>query len=844
MRTKFAAFFWIVLAGLASGTPAYADLILKYDKMTTKDMGSFKEKAQIDFGVDSRQIKNSDVLEIEYQMENGGYCGVYGPINQNWNGAKGIKVFGRGTPGKILQITMVDAGNRHFVYDVLFPNDDWNVFEISVEDFSLNPYYQPKEAVDKSGPLQLSNIKQIQFSPTQPGKGIFFISQILVQGIEKKKKTLRSVNTAKGGHVFFNRRIDFTNLENYYQYCSPIELHTEDQVTAGVWQGYKFFNATVYLMADPKNIYLSALVGESQPQGNSNTRGNIWNGDCIELFMGFGQEVKRYYGPKDYQIAVSPGKGKISPSVWVFNLNKEMKTAKILTEKKENGYVLKAQLPISELNLDALQDGQKIFLDVAVDKAGLDGNRTLQLSWNGKGLSYMDPTQWTLAMLASNRGEAVENVNKLLQEQWKKRQNAEIQIDAGKEIARVSPWIYGINVFPGNDVPNGWMDYSEDAQKLYSNLDLTMLRYPGGDWGDEHKLEPVHLKQYMALCRRLHAEPMVQMKIHKSTPQEAAELVTYCNKQMKYKVKYWTVGNEPDFFESHHFVGEKYRAEDYARDFKAFSRAMKKADPSIKICGPELQQYVYEPDKPDGPYDKDGKSWMDVFLKECGADVDYVTFHHYPMGGGNGVADWRTDALLNTAERWNEVVPGIRKKILKLTGRNIPIGITELNSDWSGLFNGEATPDTFANAMWWTLSLGELMRQRVEMVSFFALYATGSLGIVTKELTTLPAYTAFELYKDYGDRLIAVKNNNEYLKVYASKGPKHTSIIFVNKHATLNIRAVIELKGVKKAKTIQTRRYTEYDYINNQSYSINKLPFADKLEFTFPHYSITEFIIQ
>jgi hypothetical protein len=833
--------FLVCFALLTAVMPAGADITLSDYSKRIKFMGTYKKDATIQFLVDNTQIKNQNILKIQYQTKNQGYCGVYEHMKKNWSNATGLKIFTKGMPGRTLRITLVDADDRYFIYSYIYQDEEWNMLDIDIDEFVLNPYFQPPNVKDKTSPIKLNLIKQLEFSPAQPGEGIFYIGQIVIKGIAEKRKSSQKLSDVSGAHIYFNRKIDNTNLEKYYAYCTPIEIYGENQVTSGTWQEFKDLNATVYLMADPQNIYVSASVRETNPVYNNKTKGNIWNGDCIELFLGFGKELKRTYGSKDFQIGISPSKGSSESFLWVFNQNRKIDMP-VFVDKNEKGYQVRTQIPIKDLGLEPLREGQVVFVDVAVDKAGEDGDRMRQLTWHGKGLGHIDPTQWNYGVISSNRSDAMEGLNRVFNSQWVKNQNAEILIDGSQPATKISPGVYGINAFPAVETPGGWMDYSKAALAMYKKAHPSILRFPGGDWGDEHKLQPEHILKFAALCKELKAEPMIQVKLHEGTPEEAAALVDLCKKK-GFNVKYWAIGNEPDFFESRHFVNQPYRVADYIKAFRNFSRAMKKVDPKIIICGPELAQYGYSPDKSDAPLDKSGQSWMETFLRECGKDVDIVTFHHYPLGRPDGVADWHVETLLETTAAWDDLIPGLAKKIKKITNRAIPIGITEINSDWSGLYNGEATPDTFANAVWWTITLGELIKQQVNMVCFFALYDTGSYGIVTKELGTLPAFYTYRLFEQFGDELINVQNNNNYLKVYAGRRKKGYNIIFVNKNTKMDITSTIRFKGIS-CSSIKVRRYSEYEFINNQDFSTNELKPAEKIDYTFPGYSITQFILE
>lgn len=82
-------------------------------------------------------------------------------------------------------------------------------------------------------------------------------------------------------------------------------------------------------------------------------------------------------------------------------------------------------------------------------------------------------------------------------------------------------------------------------------------------------------------------EPIIQVSYYnnKYTASQAAEIVEFVNITNTRNVKYWIIGNEPDVSYGN------INASQVANYIKAFSLAMKKKDPSIKIIGPETCWY-------------------------------------------------------------------------------------------------------------------------------------------------------------------------------------------------------------------------------------------------------------
>jgi hypothetical protein len=116
--------------------------------------------------------------------------------------------------------------------------------------------------------------------------------------------------------------------------------------------------------------------------------------------------------------------------------------------------------------------------------------------------------------------------------------------------------------------------------------------------------------------------------------QEAAAWVRYYNQQKGLHVKYWEVGNELNPYGAE--VGSHVRdnssqgwhwitSTDYATIFRAYAKAMKAVDPSIKVAGPVGYLSAFG--------DASGTtSWIQTFLQRAGDVVDVVDIHFYNHG--------------------------------------------------------------------------------------------------------------------------------------------------------------------------------------------------------------------
>ena len=234
-----------------------------------------------------------------------------------------------------------------------------------------------------------------------------------------------------------------------------------------------------------------------------------------------------------------------------------------------------------------------------------------------------------------------------------------IEVNLGEKNGQVSENIYGQFVEHALDCIEGgiydpqsvFADSSgirQDTVEMIRKLAPSVIRFPGGTiicqyhwedavgskasriwrknliWGGELNPE-FGTAEFVALCRRVGAEPMICVNMVSGTAEEAGNWVEYCNgtgnsyyAQLRKKhgyeepfgVKYWCIGNEsysePD-------MGIHHNVDDYIRDAMEFIKRMKLTDDSIMtvVVG------------------SDNKQWNDAVLKALHPVTDYFSLHYY-----------------------------------------------------------------------------------------------------------------------------------------------------------------------------------------------------------------------
>src|SRR5512143_1118573 len=115
-------------------------------------------------------------------------------------------------------------------------------------------------------------------------------------------------------------------------------------------------------------------------------------------------------------------------------------------------------------------------------------------------------------------------------------------VDTSQDLGTISKYVYGSNHGP-------WSDFAPFSYEKATELGITFLRWPGGNWGDSNDIQKYQIDNYIAEARTLGAEPSISVRVPGSTPEKAAAIVRYTNVEKGYKVKYWNIGNEPSLYD-------------------------------------------------------------------------------------------------------------------------------------------------------------------------------------------------------------------------------------------------------------------------------------------------------
>lgn len=146
----------------------------------------------------------------------------------------------------------------------------------------------------------------------------------------------------------------------------------------------------------------------------------------------------------------------------------------------------------------------------------------------------------------------------------------------------------------------------------------------GLKWGTEVNHE-FGTPEFIEFCRWVGAEPSLTASLGPDSPEPAAEWVAYVREKFgSGTVPVWSVGNEQWNPLEHN--GCVFRPERYVKRFRRWAKAMRAADPAIKLAasGGDEQSYA---------------GWNRALIEGIGRDMDYLSCHVYVP------ADWLARAI-------------------------------------------------------------------------------------------------------------------------------------------------------------------------------------------------------
>jgi len=238
----------------------------------------------------------------------------------------------------------------------------------------------------------------------------------------------------------------------------------------------------------------------------------------------------------------------------------------------------------------------------------------------------------------------------------------------GSFIEHLGRAVYGGIYEPTHETADD-MGFRGDVLKLIKDIDVPIVRYPGGNFvsgynwedgtGDKAKrprrqelawksieTNEVGIDEFQEWAKRANSEVNMAVNLGTRGPADAQNLVEYCNSDRDtvyanmrrangfdkpFKIKTWCLGNEMDGAWQ---MGHK-TAEEYGRVATEAAKLMKWTDPDIELvaCGSS------------GYYIPTFGKWEHEVLRHTYEYIDYISLHQYYGNHENNAADFLSESL-------------------------------------------------------------------------------------------------------------------------------------------------------------------------------------------------------
>ena len=258
---------------------------------------------------------------------------------------------------------------------------------------------------------------------------------------------------------------------------------------------------------------------------------------------------------------------------------------------------------------------------------------------------------------------------------------ARIKIDTERTVGQIDKLIYGNfiehlgrciegGVFQENSSLSDANGYRKDVFEAVRNLQVSLLRWPGGNFASGYHWEdgigprdkrPPRLElawgtvesnrfgthEFLNYCEMLGTQPYICVNLGTGTLDEAKFWVEYCNlkggtryselrkqsgREKPWGVTYWGLGNEID---GPWQMGHR-SAEDYSKFALEAAKLMRWTDPNIKLIAAGSSNY--------GP-GVDWIGWNRSILDSLKGYIDYLSLHRYVGNPNNDYYEFMTSSL-------------------------------------------------------------------------------------------------------------------------------------------------------------------------------------------------------
>jgi hypothetical protein len=312
--------------------------------------------------------------------------------------------------------------------------------------------------------------------------------------------------------------------------------------------------------------------------------------------------------------------------------------------------------------------------------------------------------------------------------------------------------------------------------------------------------------QYIKMIDSIRAngmEPIIQVPFYnqKYTAQQAATIVNYINVVKGRHIKYWIIGNEPNLSYSY------TSASQIANYFRPFASAMKNADPSIFIVGPEIawfdQNIINGLTTPNGSDDITGKDATGKYY------LDVISFHTYPFDGNqtrDQVISKLSDpnSLSANLVYLNNRVAACNTAHGRTGTSTLKTAITEANICWKNSSSDDiygVGANSFIGGQFVAEMLGIGMKNGMDFINLWSVIegnsSVNNIGYIDPSSNyKKPLYYHFKLLADnFKGNYIDGIDNKPYIKSFGCKDQQQIAVLIMNQDISNSYNYTVRLNS-------------------------------------------------
>jgi beta-glucanase (GH16 family) len=183
----------------------------------------------------------------------------------------------------------------------------------------------------------------------------------------------------------------------------PCIIAEKTQLVAGGRATKEESSGVVKVFFDKDNYYIYARINDNTPGLNYLKHANIWQGDCLELYIGFHEEELQSMQNNDFQLGIPLINN--NKDIWLWTKSRDIINHEISVNVDDKGCIIEAKIPFNNFEGISVKPGDKIWIDFSIDNSKTGNERYSQMTWFGTKDNYMNPSLWKKTVITDNQEE-------------------------------------------------------------------------------------------------------------------------------------------------------------------------------------------------------------------------------------------------------------------------------------------------------------------------------------------------------------------------------------------------------------------------------------------------------